>query len=123
MARFDAILSLTATIAVDGWSTAITPVLDQLGYLTAGTDRGASLKALRSGDHQRPSLELLLILHRQTDHDRLELSLTSSESMVSGAHHTRHAFEELLQVLPQRVGMLAIECRSDRDGPLARSGR
>ena len=40
MARFDAILSLTATAAVDGWSTAITPVLDQLGYLTAGTDRG-----------------------------------------------------------------------------------
>ena len=123
MARYDAILSLTPTTAVDGWSADLTTALDGLGYGCVGTATGASIKALRSGDQQRPALQLVLILQRQHDHDRLELSLTSSESMVSGARHTRAAFEQLLQSLPQQLPGLSIDCRSDTDGPLARSGR
>jgi hypothetical protein len=123
MARYDAILSLAPSTAVDGWSSAMTPVLQHLHYGCVGTPTGASVKALRSGDNQRPALQLVLILQRQHDHDRLELSLTSSESMVSGARHTRAAFEELLQSLPQQLPGLSIDCRSDTDGPLARSHR
>jgi hypothetical protein len=123
MARYDAILSLAPSTAVDGWSTAVTPVLEGLDYGCVGTTTGASVNALRSGDHGRPALQLVLILQRQHDHDRLELSLTSSESMVAGARHTREAFEELLQVLPEQLPGLSVECRSDTDGPLARSHR
>jgi hypothetical protein len=123
MARYDAILSLAPSTAVDGWSSAMTPVLEHLHYGCVGTPTGASVKALRSGDNQRPALQLVLILQRQNDHDRIELSLTSSESMVSGARHTRAAFEELLQALPQQLPGLSIDCRSDTDGPLARSHR
>jgi hypothetical protein len=123
MARYDAILSLAPTTAVDGWSADLTSALDGLGYGYVGTSTGASLKALRSGDQQRPALQLVLILQRQHDHDRLELSLTSDESMVSGARHTREAFDQLLQSLPQQLPGLSIDCRSDTDGPLARSGR
>ena len=71
-----------------------------------------------------PPPEVLLALEeRQHDHDRLELSLTSDESMVSGARHTRAAFDQLLQSLPAQLPGLSIDCRSDTDGPLARSGR
>jgi len=80
MARYDAILSLTPTTTVDG---------------CVGTATGALIKALRSGDQQRPALHLVLTLQRQYDYDRLELPLARFLS----------------------------SCRSDSDGPLARSGR
>jgi hypothetical protein len=123
MARYDAILSFAPTTALNGWSDDLSTALEGLGYGCVGRGTSASIKVLRSGDHQRPSLQLVLILKRQQDHDRIELSLTSNESMVSGARHTREAFEQLLQSLPSQLSGLSIDCRSDTDGPLARSGR
>jgi len=49
MARYDAILSLAPTTAVDGWSVDLTSALDGLGYGCVGTRTGGSIKALRSG--------------------------------------------------------------------------
>jgi hypothetical protein len=37
-------------------------------------------------------------------------------SMVSGACHTREAFDQLLQSLPAQLPGLSIDCRSDTDG-------